>query len=580
MAIFKRNLAIVGIGPRGSYALECYILELAQRKILKNLHLLLFDSEGNYGHGPVYGLTQNDANWLNITDRIILIESRPEMTFEKIKIPSFPSYHKWIGEEFSSRSRSVDHYPKRAKLGLYLQKRFQSLVCPLIEENIVSLIQCKVKKVDTGGEYFSIECEDDQRFKKIDEILLTIGHQPTQDSPQIAEWKNIIDKEHHIKLYNSPYPLNTYLNDDLDYDSSIGIRGFGLAMIDIIRGIVSKVGTLELIDPKKRKYNYSTPINIKNLIVPFSLDGLPPVPKPLNQEIDNLYKPSEKEIASFEDSIGNRENQEKAKNINFLIDAFAPIAADAYLSLRPTNNREPIFKEGIIQVIKDWLYDEHIKHHTIISNELSPYSLMKKYVDIATGVQDVSLDYCIGEVWRHCQPSIYDTLSFNSCNNEVVASIVKLDERVKRYSFGPPVDSVQQIIALVDADVLNLDYVNNPTIELSKAGWELSKNANSIMVKTMINSVLDAPKIKIIDSPILKHLLANNIIRAVHDDLGIATDEYGYLSSKDNLNMPIAVLGRLAKGTIIGVDAILECYGKRPQSWASKAADYHELCVK
>ncbi|WP_262486210.1 hypothetical protein [Gillisia marina] len=34
----------------------------------------------------------------------------------------------------------------------------------------------------------------------------------------------------------------------------------------------------------------------------------------------------------------------------------------------------------------------------------------------------------------------------------------------------------------------------------------------------------------------------------------------------------MAVLGRLSKGSVIGVDAILECFGPRVTDWAKAAA--------
>jgi len=88
----------------------------------------------------------------------------------------------------------------------------------------------------------------------------------------------------------------------------------------------------------------------------------------------------------------------------------------------------------------------------------------------------------------------------------------------------------------------------------------------------MINSVLDAPKINSVNSSIIQNLLSNNLIEAVHDELGISTDENAYVISQEkSRKIPIALLGRLAKGTIIGVDAILECFGKRPEQWATEA---------
>jgi hypothetical protein len=188
----------------------------------------------------------------------------------------------------------------------------------------------------------------------------------------------------------------------------------------------------------------------------------------------------------------------------------------------------------------------------------------------------VSLDYCIGQIWKHCQPTIYEQLSYNACKEEVFAEIIHLDERLKRYSYGPPVESIQQLLALDAAGVINFDFVNDPKIELTPKGWQLESEGQVITANMMINSVLDAPQIKLVDSPLVKNMLSHDIIQAVHDDFGVATDDFGYLIPQDSKeSISIALLGRLAKGTIIGVDAILECFGNRPESWALKAAERH-----
>ena len=42
---------------------------------------------------------------------------------------------------------------------------------------------------------------------------------------------------------------------------------------------------------------------------------------------------------------------------------------------------------------------------------------------MAVGAAPVSLDYCIGQVWRHCHPSIYKALSHSGLKDEVLADI-------------------------------------------------------------------------------------------------------------------------------------------------------------
>jgi uncharacterized NAD(P)/FAD-binding protein YdhS len=90
----------------------------------------------------------------------------------------------------------------------------------------------------------------------------------------------------------------------------------------------------------------------------------------------------------------------------------------------------------------------------------------------------------------------------------------------------------------------------------------------------MINTVLDAPKLLGVNSSVIMSLLHDDLIEPIHSKLGIETRNDAIVtSSLDNEFTPIAVLGRLSKGSVIGVDAILECFGNRVKDWAVAFVD-------
>lgn len=579
MHMQNRKIGIIGIGPRGGYAFERFILELIEHSSLSNIELCLYEETGNFGNGQVYNSNQSSANWINITERILDLEKRVGVDTNKIKIPSFPSYKEWSDMNYTRiDDEKSDTYPPRAKLGKYLSQRFQSFIQPLITSGTVYVFTERVEEV-TWIDNNKLEIlTNSGRHENFDEILLTIGHQPTKFSKQILDWKSFVANKDNLHLYTSPYPTTSYLNNKkLTKDSSIGIRGFGLAMIDVTRAIALKFGEFLVINENSKKSEYKTQFSIKDLFVPFSLDGLPPVPKPLNAKVDNWFKPDKTSLRDLEKKLEDKRAQKNAKDSTFLIDEIVPITGRIYKNLPSNNNHEKLDLAEIENTIRLWLLDQNYEHQLLVSNEQCTVKIMSNYVEMAIGVKPISLDFCIGQVWRHCQPTIYKSLSFNECKDEVFAEIIELDESTKRYSYGPPVESIQQLLALVDAGILFLDFVNNPKIVTTNDGWKLSTKENSITVDFMIDSVLAPPKIDIVNSKLVKHLLADHLMQAVHRDLGIVTDENGYLISDDvERKIPIALLGRLAKGTIIGVDAILECFGSRPQLWAKQAAQHHK----
>ena len=193
---------------------------------------------------------------------------------------------------------------------------------------------------------------------------------------------------------------------------------------------------------------------------------------------------------------------------------------------------------------------------------------------MATGEIGPSLDYCVGQVWRHCQPTLYRAFSHASLPEKIIAETIALDERMKRYSYGPPVESMQQVLALAKAGILNLNYISDPNIILKELGWELASNEKSIVCNVMIDCVLNPPKLLEVNSSLVKNLLANDLIKPLHSDLGIHTRKDGSVVTEvDSGNIPMALLGRLSKGSVIGVDAILECFGQRTIDWAKGAIE-------
>jgi len=573
-----RKIGIIGVGPRGGYSLEKLIIELVKQNSLLNIHISLFESTGNFGNGQVYDIDQNSSNWVNITERILELDQREAIDIDSLKIASFASYHDWADKDFNTLSDdTIDTYPPRAQVGEYLSQRFQSLAKPLIQSNIIALHKEQVKEVKLLNNDKIQISTNAKAYEEFDEVLLTIGHQSTEPPQQIADWEKFAGDKKNINLFKSPYPVADYLHHkNLNNESIIGIRGFGLAMIDIVRAIAEKFGEFITLDEQTRSSTYQIEQKGTPTIVPFSLDGLPPSPKPLNAQIDKWFKPTEASILKFEKHIGDKKNQAAAESPRFLIEAFAPIAAGIYLDLPNIINPQNLSASAIIKLIEKWLEDQSFENSLIISRKQPAKESMKSFVEMAIGEAAISLDYCIGQVWRYCQPSIYKKLSFNECSDNVFAEIIALDESTKRYSYGPPVESIQQLLALEKAGILNLDMANDPNIKLTAEGWQFNLADQSITANFMIDSVLDAPQIKVVNSPIVENMLVDNLIKIVHNDLGVETNENGYLISKESdKKIPIALLGRLAKGTIIGVDAILECFGSRPLQWAKQASERH-----
>ena len=131
-------------------------------------------------------------------------------------------------------------------------------------------------------------------------------------------------------------------------------------------------------------------------------------------------------------------------------------------------------------------------------------------------------------------------------------------------------ESIQQLIALAEANVLELSFTKDPDIKSIDKGWKLTLAGKSDQYNVMIDSVLDAPKLVDIDSGLIIKLKNSDILTPVTTDLGVQTREDGVIElSTSTKNVYLTMLGRNAKGSVLGVDAILECFGPRIEVWAN-----------
>lgn len=561
------DLAIVGCGPRGLSALESVYTQAALKNKISLLQTTIFDQTNQLGNGPIYDLEQPNSNWLNVSERGLTIPGRAPIIYKELNIPLFPSYQEWRG--YNEIEDKTDYFPLRSVLGQYLNERFNSIAKVLVENNLLKIISERVIAIDYQKKKFIINTENNGSYYS-DEAVLTIGHQPTSFDEQIEDWTTQVQNKKGLTLLQNPYPVEEVIKAT-NNENSIGLRGFGLAMIDVVRAITEgKGGNFKTVDKSTRKMVYQPSRTNPIKIVPFSLDGLPMTPKPLNKRVDNWFIPSKEELDTFSNNL--QIAIKKVKDLTkgrFVIKAIAPIIVRKFLNLKDQAYTHELSSKELSDIVNTWLENKNFKHRLIVSKDMNAQKSLEKYIGMATGQSKISLDYCIGQVWRHCQPIMYKELSFTELDENIIVELIKRDERLKRYSYGPPVDSLQQLLALVGEGTLNLDFVDNPEITVSNFGWVFKKNNKTITTKIMVDTVLDSPKLMKVESPIIKSLLNDSLVEPVHNELAITTHKNALVQLTDEKQqIPLAILGRLAKGTLIGVDAILECFGIRSKLWA------------
>ncbi|WP_170063250.1 FAD/NAD(P)-binding protein [Polaribacter porphyrae] len=563
------KLAIVGFGPRGLHALENLFLELSKIKTSNKIDISLFETHKELGSGKVWDTQQADLNLVNISERGLQdLQGRNEINYQQFVIPNFPSYTDWCFENDRADKKDVDTFPPRNKIGNYLKERCKSILKVLEKENCVQTYNTLITDINQKKEKLILKDIDKNQYE-FDEVLLTIGHQTTEIPKDIKKYQENALNGNFICLPNV-YPIQKIIDFEAE-NKNIAIRGFGLAMIDAVRALtIGNGGKFVYKKPTNFESEFKTSNKIPNKIIPYSLDGLPVIPKPLSEKIDNQFAVSKEQLKAFENRIREvANNKENVRDNSFLIEEYAKITANIFLNIYYRREEDDLTEEDIKNVIFKWLTNQEFKHKLIQKTNIPTEKLIYNYVQMACGKKKISLDFCAGQVIRHCQPTLYKSFSHAAISEEIIADVIQFDEKMKRYSYGPPLESMQQLLALHKANILDFSVVDNPNIQFTKNGWIFEKDNHEIRVDCIIDSVLSSPELLKVNTPIIKNLLRNDVIQPIHSKLGIHTNTNGTIIFDDKkTNASISVLGRLAKGSVIGVDAILECFGPRVNDWA------------
>ena len=548
------------MGPRGLSALErlCYhVVELDQ------ISITIYETTDMAGYGHVYNTAQPNANWVNISARALDdLKGRTQLTYRSFDIPEFPAFNdsQYSRSEVGHSTENSDIWHYRSTIGKYLKERFQSIINPLLKNGVATVLSNKVDKVNYVDSTIEV-ITDEGNVDKFDEVLLTIGHQPTTIDDQLSTWLSKAKSNSDILLFTEAYPIRNLQSVIEEGHHTIGLRGFGLAAIDVIRYLVNCIDAKSDVSSNHNL----TPQNVS--ICAFTLDGLAPVPKPLNEKVDNQFAPSKDHLNQISMAI-SQAIESDVKTHLFLVEVITTITSQLYNRYRKQQGLSDV--EGDMAIAK-WISEGATDHVLFADKDKDVVAIIKDQVQMARGEQQSSLDYFIGQVWRHIQPTLYDELSHRGFEDDLMAEIISIDERIKRYSYGPPVQSMEYILDCVDRGILSLQFLDNPSLELTEKGWDISNHGNRMTVTAMINTVIDSPKILDVKSALVQSLLADDIIQPVHRDYGIDTTPYGRIvNAEENADLPIYLLGRLAKGSVIGVDAILECFGNRIDAWAEE----------
>ncbi|MCG8408984.1 MAG: FAD/NAD(P)-binding protein [Phycisphaerales bacterium] len=227
MASPGRDIVIVGVGPRGTYAFERLVAVMRDNPVEMPITIHLVDSH-EPGAGQVYATTQAEYLLMNtVADQVTaFVDDSVTSAGPKVEGPTLAQWLERRGEKTGPGG-----YPSRAQHGRYLSwvvKRCIERLPPFAEVRIHRAMALDV--VDNPQGRIVILNSGDQI--RADKILLTTGNVGKQRSqPKLV--RGLDTPGDVIQFVANPYPI-CEAAEALTDCRFVGVRGLGLTTVDVI----------------------------------------------------------------------------------------------------------------------------------------------------------------------------------------------------------------------------------------------------------------------------------------------------------------------------------------------------------
>jgi uncharacterized NAD(P)/FAD-binding protein YdhS len=518
------RIAIVGFGPRGLGALEALVGQWRKGA----LSVDIFEPGPYPAAGPNFSPDEQPGCLLNLPLRDVNLPS-PE-TFD------FPEFAQWTSEPDENR------FLPRAVLGRYLTARFKQLQAAL-PDRIQVTVHAKRVIAQTRGDDGKLCLETgNAQMNGYDAVLLTVGQPETAPDPQLERWRDHA-AQHGLTCLDA-YPTEHVVDAADNWgDKIVAIRGLGLSTLDVLSLLTTGRGG------NLRDGRYHPSGEEPGCILPFSLDGMAPAPKPATAELAARFCPLPTETDAFRSALKGALSGEDAATSKRLL----AIALKTPVTRISGKDATP------------WLETELSDPGTQRGQD--PVAALHNDIAIATGALPPSVGYAAGQVWRAWQRPLRKIFRTSDASPLTRLAFVDFDTALKRYSYGPPVSDAFLLAALIEAELVRLTVADDPDISLSPEGWVLDDERTA---HVMINAVLAPASLSMIREPVIEKLKAEDTLGSVNERGGARTLPNGQVVAVGGKAVPgLALLGRLAEGSVIAADSIHDCFGGTSQDWAA-----------
>lgn len=477
------KVAIIGLGPKGLYAFERLLARLQQVDDALKIEIHLFEKTGFFGAGETYRPDQPEYLLMNYPNRNISVWPRES---PQPLVPDCLDFVGWLKKQgYPSVNSSANAFAPRRTVGNYLIDCFN--VLEKYKKDTIQLVKHKaevmnVETYDNGLilKYTALNTELLARLK-VQEVLLTTGHSSCKGR-LVSDEDHGSSEEIDSTLIPFVYPVEKKLAT-IEKQTNVGIRGLGLTFIDTVLALTEgRGGRFETL--KDGNLIYMPSGQEPQKIFPFSRSGLPMIPRSANEGL-KPYTPiyfTHENITSqvgLNQKISFKEHvlpliiaemkyryyriKFQKRNLNFYPDK----------NLRSLQEQIAIFHELYPRAYR-FNFEDLLRAKSMneSSSELGDLAYWRYLLKEADADDESSAFMAAAMTWSKLSPIFTSVYNFGGMSADSHALFdTQYRSVLNRVAYGPPLENMKKMMALIEIGLVNLDFAENPQVIKLDEGW-------------------------------------------------------------------------------------------------------------
>lgn len=543
-------VAIVGLGPKGLYALDSLVHAVA-RTGAGPVVVDAFEPHQVPGAGPVYDPAQPAYLRMNYSSDQVDIWSSGDRDPGRLPFVAW-----WTARNGGMPST----FPPRADVGRYLSDGFDR-----VRDELPSGMQLRV--VEGRGVAarpqegmweleFSHGADRATRRHRYDEVLIATGHDRFWEGSLAAAWP------HPVPLVDAVFPTTSRLAEStVRPGSTVAVRGFGLTFLDAALALTEGRGGR--FEPTRRldRLRYVRAGREPLSILPFSRSGRTMRAKPEPGRFVNIASM----VGPYEGRLRTLTRRPDLKTD--VLPAVVGLAADLVAA-----DSEPASADA------SSLRDEIHAHLNAFISGSTPVVLsveddLRHSIAAGIGLSRIDAAAALGQSWRSLHPAIVATLSHGGLAERDRPRFLRVAAEMERLSFGPPCENAMKLLALIEAGVVDLSRLAGARVESDDHGTRLVSPGGSTTVDVAVDAVLPPPGLPAGGVGIAHQIVRDGYARVVAGGRGIEVCTDATCVGADGRPTPgLSALGRPTEDSVIGNDSLSRRLHDHPQLWAERVA--------